>query len=511
MMHSVQWLQPGYLLLAPLSWLLLWALYRQQLQPRWQQQLPASFQRWLVVKAHNSQQGLPFVLLALAALLAALALAGPRWQQNSNTLEEPLPAPLVMVVELTPELLATDLPPSRLHLVRAKLANLLQLQQPGPAAIVLYAGSAHVLMPLSSDPEIGLNMLEALSPEIMPLPGHAAGQGLALATELLQRNSQSAGRIVLLTHSLATAEQQAIKQLLKDSPHSLHILGVGSLSGAPSLDPETGLIQSGSPLNQLQEQQLKDFARSLNAGYARITADHSDLQQAGLLVRDASGQQRLVAATAPGHQGHWLLLPLLLLLAPLARRGWLAGLLACCLLPVHDSWAEALPSLQHPLAEQIATDPQQALDQLEDPFWLAVAAYQAGQYEQAAEGFASLNTAVARYNLGNSLMQLGRFNEAREAYLAALQIWPTQPQLQHNLALSEQLLLQEKPAPNTNPASLQSNLSLEPSDAEPHKTARIDTTVKAPDNPDTWLQQIPDHPGELLRQRFWNEQFRKAN
>lgn len=508
MMSSLQWLQPGYLLLAPLSWLLLWTLYRQQRQPRWQQQLPASFRPWLVLNSNNPQQSLPFILLAAAALLTAMALAEPRWQQGSSTtVEQPLPTPLVMVVQLTPDLLASDLPPSRLHVLRAKLASLLQLQQPGPAAIVLYAGSAHVLMPLSPDPDIALNMLPALLPDIMPLPGQAADQGLALASQLLQRSHQPAGRIVLLTRSLNKTEQQAIEQLLKGSSHSLHILGVGSLAGAPAVDPDSGLILAGSPLNQLQEKQLQKFARSLSASYARMSPDHRDLQQSGLLVRDSEGQQRLAPAAVPVHQGHWLLLPLLLLLAPLARRGWLVSLLFCSLLPLQEIRAEAVPQLQHPLAEQIAADPQQALEQFKDPFWLAVAAYQAALYEQAASGFALLETPIARYNLGNSLMQLGRYREARDAYLEALQSWPTQPQLQHNLALAEQLLLQNGSEPAHNPTSHSQGQN----EAEAHKTARIDPTAKAPDNPDTWLQHIPDHPGELLRQRFWNEQFRKAN
>jgi Ca-activated chloride channel family protein len=72
-------------------------------------------------------------VVALCALLAGfgiavLALAGPSWRQG----EQPLlqgEAPLVVALDLSSAILASDLPPSRLLQARAKIATL--LKKPG--------------------------------------------------------------------------------------------------------------------------------------------------------------------------------------------------------------------------------------------------------------------------------------------------------------------------------------------------------------------------------------------
>jgi hypothetical protein len=53
--------------------------------------------------------------------------------------------------ELTPEMLAADSPPSRLEQARRKLLDLLQARSDSQTAIIVYAGSAHTLVPLSDD------------------------------------------------------------------------------------------------------------------------------------------------------------------------------------------------------------------------------------------------------------------------------------------------------------------------------------------------------------------------
>jgi Ca-activated chloride channel family protein len=82
------------------------------------------------------------------------------------------------VLELTPEMLATD-PPNRLEQARRKLFDLLQARSDAQTAIVVYAGSAHTLVPLSDDLATSRNLLDALKPSLMPESGHRADLGVA--------------------------------------------------------------------------------------------------------------------------------------------------------------------------------------------------------------------------------------------------------------------------------------------------------------------------------------------
>jgi Ca-activated chloride channel family protein len=90
------------------------------------------------------------------------------------TVEQPSqkPAdPLVVLLELTPEMLATDSPPTVWNRPGASCMTCCRRAQ---TAIVVYAGSAHTLVPLSDDLATSRNLLEALVPSLMPESGHRA-------------------------------------------------------------------------------------------------------------------------------------------------------------------------------------------------------------------------------------------------------------------------------------------------------------------------------------------------
>ncbi|MCP2899145.1 VWA domain-containing protein, partial [Salmonella enterica subsp. enterica serovar Typhimurium] len=66
----------------------------------------------------------------------------PVWQRR---------APLVVALDLSGAILATDLPPSRLAQARAKLRTLLERRRDGQIALVAYAGDAFTVTPLTED------------------------------------------------------------------------------------------------------------------------------------------------------------------------------------------------------------------------------------------------------------------------------------------------------------------------------------------------------------------------
>lgn len=137
------WFRPWWLLLLPLLGWLLWQLWhRQKRAGRWQMILPPAFHAALLSGGSGRESKLPWVALGLAWILAVLALLGPGWQRVEQTSQKPAD-PLVVLLELTPEMLAGDVPPNRLEQARRKLLDLLQVRSDAQTAIVVYAGSAH--------------------------------------------------------------------------------------------------------------------------------------------------------------------------------------------------------------------------------------------------------------------------------------------------------------------------------------------------------------------------------
>ncbi len=568
------WQRPFWLLLIPLLGILLWQLWhREKRSGRWQALLPSAFQAALLTATRGRNSRLPWLALGLAWLLALLTLLGPSWQRIEQ--QNPKPAdPLVVLLELTPEMLASDASPNRLAQSKRKLLDLLEARQDAQTAIVVYAGSAHTLVPLSDDLATSRNLLDALNPGIMPEPGKRADLAVIKALQLLEQGAQGNGRLLLLTSSLDEAQRQAISQSLGRRGERLHILGIGSTQGAPIIQEDGSFLKDAQGtilLPRLDSNGLKRFANELGGQYQGVTLDERDLRNLGLLnaPQEVRRDGELTRLQAWADQSHWLLLPLLLLAACAARRGWLLCLpLVLLSLPQNsyafsfdDLWLRADQQGQRLLEAQ---QPAAAAQHFNDPHWQGQAFYQAGDYAAAAERFANGETASDHYNRGNALARSNELEAAVDAYTQALELQPDLAQAQKNRALVEELLRQnqqqqlnqaDKPQesneqqnqPSSQPQAGQSDPNAqrqaeqspakpaEPEDegekpAQPGADEDADTPPKQPEEDDSdsgekqiasaeptldgerrqaleqWLRQIPDDPGELLRRKFRLEQ-----
>lgn len=237
------WFRPQWLLILPLLVLLIWRLWhRQKRAGRWQMLLPTHFHAVLLNGGRGSNSKLPWLALGLAWLLALFALLGPSWQRVEQISQKPVD-PLVVILELTPQMLATDTPPTRLEQARRKLLDLLQKRSDAQTAIVVYAGSAHTLVPLSDDLVTSHNLLDAIRPSIMPMNGQRADLAVHKALTLLKQGALGQGRILLLTSSLSEQERQGIREALRGQSPPLLILGIGTAEGAPVTQENGSLLK----------------------------------------------------------------------------------------------------------------------------------------------------------------------------------------------------------------------------------------------------------------------------
>lgn len=563
------WFRPWWLLLLPVLGWLLWQLWhRQKRAGRWQMILPPAFHAALLSGGNGRESKSPWLLLGLAWLLAVLALLGPGWQRVEQISQKPAD-PLVVVLELTPEMLATDSPPNRLEQARRKLVDLLQARSDAQTAIVVYAGSAHTLVPLSDDLATSRNLLEALRPSIMPEAGHRADLAVEKALGLLKHGGLGQGRLLLIGSSLSKQERQGIRLLLQGQAPSLSILGIGSREGTP-VTQESGEFlkdeQGAILILRLDSPTLKAFASEMGGRYRQARLDDKDLRGLGLLdgpqnLRD-DGQRLQLDTWAD--QGYWLLPPLLLLAACAGRRGWLFCLPLLLLAAPQPSYAFSFDDLwlrpdqqgQYLLKHK---RPAEAAEHFENPQWQGVALYEAGNYAEAARRFAEGSDAYSHYNRGNALARTGELEAAIDAYEQALEAQPDLQPAFKNKALVESLLLEERepepPAPekNEDDESTQPGQTAQPGDSgqqanggeqSPQGAGQAGTADTQTGTPpvagnnevpgselgdeqtttpplratesnldeehrqalEQWLRQIPDNPGELLRRKFWYEQ-----
>lgn len=558
------WLRLGWLLLLPLLGWLLWRLWnRQKRVGRWQMILPGAFHSTLLSGGNGRESKLPWIALGFGWLLALLALLGPSWQRVEQTSQKPVD-PLVVLLELTPEMLAADSPPTRLEQARRKLLDLLQARSDSQTAIIVYAGSAHTLVPLSDDLSTSKNLLDAIKPSIMPEAGQRADLAVIKALALLKQGDLGVGRLLWIGSSLNDAEHQGIRSVMTGHGPELLMLGVGTAEGAPVAQDKGGFLkdaQGGILVPRLDSNSLKDFAEELSGRYTSLRLDDNDLRELGLLdgPKDLRSQGQTVQLDSWADQGYWLLLPLLLLAACAGRRGWVLCLPLLMLVPQHSYAFEFKDLLlrpdqqgQHLLQRH---RPAEAARHFEDVQWQGIALYEAGDYAGAAQRFAQGNSAADHYNRGNALAKSGELDAAIDAYEQALERQPDFPAAAANKALVEQMLEQNRQAaaedasegktegddaansprsdsPEQQQTNPQAPVQNGDDEANTHSTSEIsggagtsdampddDEPTRAPSRPadthlngeqrqalEQWLRQIPDEPGELLRRKFWYEQ-----
>src|SRR5262249_62274616 len=102
--------------------------------------------------------------------LGVVALAGPTWEREPAPFAEDR-AVLAIVLKVTPSMQSQDVQPTRLARATEKIRDLLAQRPGAKTALFAYAGSAHRVMPLTSDSGI----IEAFAAELAP--GVVAGDG----------------------------------------------------------------------------------------------------------------------------------------------------------------------------------------------------------------------------------------------------------------------------------------------------------------------------------------------
>jgi Ca-activated chloride channel homolog len=468
---AFHFLRPWFLLLIPL--LILFSLWLR-LQGRQQ----TGFEQW--IDAHllpyistNDQQGkhsgfysllhsLPYFLLALAWLLTSVALAGPTWKQLPQALHQSEQA-MVILLDLSPSMRAEDNKPSRIVRARLKIKDLLTQRKDGLTALVVYAGEAHIVTPLTDDTRTIINLLSTLEPGLLPIPGSNIEMATEVSMQLIKESGLTRASLVLITDGVDKAAIKSVSNTLANNI-DVFILGVGTPDGAPIPIADStgnhGFMQdkNNNVITAIRDdQELQNLAQTINGYYLPLQADDSDIR----FIID-SVERPISMATEQAKQversmdkwaefGPTLLLLLLPFLAFMFRRGWIL-LIVVTLTPAFMpepafalSW-DALWLNKNQQAEKAfkENDYSRAQQQFSDSQWQGSAAYKNKNYQAALDAFSKGERAVDFYNKGNALAQLGNIDEAIKAYDTALVKDPSLDDAKKNKQLLEKIKKQQE-------------------------------------------------------------------
>ncbi len=452
LLTDFHWQRPLWLLGIVAAILIALYLLRGQTQNSgWKQVIDPALIEHLLQGSISRQQRWPLWALAIAIIIASVAMAGPSWEKLPQPIHKTESA-LVVLLDLSPSMMAQDIKPSRLIRARLKLIDLLKQRKEGLSALIAYAGEAYTVTPLTDDTETIISLLPSLSPAVMPLGGSNTEMALDQALALFRDAGLVQGDILLVTDG---ATEQAIDYIDTELPSSfrLSVLGVGSDEGAPIPIQNGGFAKDRSGaivLAKLNSNDLSTLARSHQGRYRTLSNSDSDIEDLVSQPQLLSEQTRELEREFDTwiDRGAWLCLLLIPFAALSFRRGWLLALPLLLIQPEpsyafgwQDVWQTKDQQGQALLQQDKAAE---AAETFERQDWKAAAQYRAGDYEAAAKSYADDDSATGRYNLGNALAKSGKLEEALEAYEQALKHNPDFEDAANNQRVVEELKKQQQ-------------------------------------------------------------------
>ncbi len=331
-MTGFHFLRPVWLALLPPLWLLaLWLARRRARDGQWSRLVDAHLLSLLRLAENGPARRLsPWPLVALAWTLATLALAGPTWQRQPTAVYR-APASWVLVLDLSPSMAATDVAPDRVTRARYAIQDLLAAAQDARVGLVAFSGEPYTVTPLTTDLATVRLLLGPLSPALMPEAGDQLAPALSQAAQLLHSGQGSHGQVIVFTDGFADpAQTLSVASQLREQGVAVNIVGIGSRSGAPEPDGNGGFVRDSAGhvvLSRLDVDMLRRVARAGGGQYVSLEQLPSliaSLQAASsrALHAESAALQPQLRVARWRNDGIWLLPPLLLLAALLARRGW---------------------------------------------------------------------------------------------------------------------------------------------------------------------------------------------
>ena len=449
-------LRPYWLLALLPLFLVLWLMLTRKLGNRsWENVCDASLLPYVLLGGRSGHRRVSVALTAVCGLLAVLSLAGPVW----NKLPQPVfskRTALVIALDLSLSMYADDISPSRIARARFKITDILNMRKEGQTALVVYAGDAFTVTPLTDDTQTIASQLTALSPDIMPAPGNRTDKALSLAEDLMKQAGMGRGDVLLITDEIDLSRTQGKAEALAADGYRVSVMGVGTQQGVPIPLDDGSFLKDDSGkivIPVLDEAPMRKLAAAGGGVYVRLGIDDSDIRELDRFFsvnasRMDAGKTEL-RTDVWREQGPWLLILLLPLAAMVFRKGYLL-ILVFIFMPFPNEaqafdwgslWLRPDQRAQRVLEQGNAG---KAAELFRDPAWKGAAQYKSGDYQAAVKSLENAKGVENLYNKGNALARAGHLKEAIAAYDEVLKGKPDHADAKYNKALLEKELKKQQ-------------------------------------------------------------------
>ena len=230
-------------------------------------------------------------LFLVGTMCLILSIAGPQFGSKVKKVERQ-GVDLVIAFDTSTSMDAIDVKPSRIEKAKYEIGKLIQGLKGDRVSLIVFAGTSHLYLPLTTDYEAAQLFLSAIDTKMIPNQGTSLSSAIEKAIETVKKD-QNKYKVVLLISDGEDHEGNAIKfsNQANELGIDIHTIGIGSdLGGLVPIRSGDNDVKdykrdkSGKLITSvLNKKILKDIAAAGNGYYFQFSNEghsHLDLNNA---------------------------------------------------------------------------------------------------------------------------------------------------------------------------------------------------------------------------------------
>lgn len=385
------------------------------------------------------------VLLFFSLIFFIVALARPVMDKKEQEVKQKL-IPIVVALDLSKSMLASDIYPNRISLAKKKLKSIIKNGQNTTIGVVLFAKDSYILSPVTED-FLSLNyIVDNLDTDIDVANGSNIAAVLEATSHMLE--SYSVKNLIILSDGGNEDGYSDELDFAKENNIAIYSVGLATKNGSPIPKKEGGYMidKDGKIVTVKLNDSIKKLSLQSGGGYIDFSLDDSDIKAIINRINIQSKKEELKSQKYKTYTelfyyplGFGIFIFLLSTSSFPRRKTALKTILVLCSFSMvqndlnafefeFETIEKAKSYYEKKEYEKAAGEYRKVSNSPQNYYNLANALYKSGKYQEAISTFEKIVTEDREleykklHNMGNSFVKSNDLEKAKDFYEKALSL-----------------------------------------------------------------------------------------